>query len=100
MHILAEAILSNSRASALLYAHEGMYSSISSSHAWSMFRTGARHLYLLDFDGSNLPELRKTIISQYPDVKVLCLSLSFTVSYLRLSAFRSQLFREMLLMKP
>jgi hypothetical protein len=49
-----------------------------------MFRTGARHLYLLDFDGSNLPELRKTIISQYPDVKVLYLSLSIKVNYLRL----------------
>jgi hypothetical protein len=74
MLLFAGTSFSDRRASALLYAHEGMYSSTSSSHTWSMFRTGARHLYLVDFDGTNLPELRKTIISQYPDVKVLCLS--------------------------
>ena len=33
-------------------------------------RSGARHLYLLDFDGTNLPELKATIESKYPDVKV------------------------------
>lgn len=41
------------RASAILFAHEG-----------------AKHLYLLDFDGTNLPDLKSTIESKYPDVKV------------------------------
>ncbi|OAX44119.1 NAD(P)-binding protein [Rhizopogon vinicolor AM-OR11-026] len=41
------------RASALLFAHEG-----------------ATHLYLLDFSPDNLPELKLTIESSYPDVKV------------------------------
>ncbi|GJJ06630.1 hypothetical protein Clacol_000824 [Clathrus columnatus] len=40
------------RATALAYAH-----------------AGAKHLYLLDFDGENLPNLKKTIESTYPDVK-------------------------------
>jgi len=40
------------RASALVYAHEG-----------------ARHLYLLDFAGENLPNLKETIEKTYPDVK-------------------------------
>jgi len=31
---------------------------------------GARALYLLDFDGTNLPWLKDTIEKQYPDVKV------------------------------
>ena len=31
---------------------------------------GARALYLLDFDGTNLPELKNTIEKSYPDVKV------------------------------
>lgn len=31
---------------------------------------GAKHLYLLDFSGENLPELKKTIATSYPDVKV------------------------------
>lgn len=41
------------RATALLFAHEG-----------------ARHLYLLDFAGDNLPGLKSTIEERYPDVKV------------------------------
>ncbi|OCB86841.1 NAD-binding protein [Sanghuangporus baumii] len=41
------------RASALLFAHEG-----------------AKHLYLLDFSGKNLPELKQNIEKNYPDVKV------------------------------
>ncbi|KAF8135777.1 NAD(P)-binding protein [Boletus edulis] len=41
------------RASALLFAHEG-----------------AKHLYLLDYSSENLPELKSTIQSSYPDVKV------------------------------
>ncbi|KAH7924603.1 NAD(P)-binding protein [Leucogyrophana mollusca] len=41
------------RASAILFAHEG-----------------AHHLYLLDFSGENLPDLKSTIQKAYPDVKV------------------------------
>ncbi|KAI0320901.1 sex determination protein tasselseed-2 [Amylostereum chailletii] len=41
------------RASSLLFAHEG-----------------AKHLYLLDFAGENLPNLKLTIEGKYPDVKV------------------------------
>ncbi|TEB38355.1 3-oxoacyl-reductase [Coprinellus micaceus] len=44
------------RATALLYAREG-----------------AQHLYLLDFDETNLPNLKETIQSQYPAVKVTTL---------------------------
>ncbi|KAA1472842.1 sex determination protein tasselseed-2 [Dentipellis sp. KUC8613] len=44
------------RASALLFAHEG-----------------ARHLYLIDFSGDNLPALEATIEKTYPDVKVTAL---------------------------
>ncbi|KIJ51436.1 hypothetical protein M422DRAFT_158636 [Sphaerobolus stellatus SS14] len=40
------------RATALLYAHEG-----------------AKHLYLLDYAGENLPNLKETIEKTYPDVK-------------------------------
>ncbi|KAF6760302.1 3-oxoacyl-reductase [Ephemerocybe angulata] len=32
-------------------------------------REGATHLYLLDYDGTNLPNLKETIQSQYPSVK-------------------------------
>lgn len=32
--------------------------------------SGARALYLLDFDGTNLPGLKNTIGSLYPDVRV------------------------------
>ncbi|KAH6913904.1 3-oxoacyl-reductase [Coprinopsis sp. MPI-PUGE-AT-0042] len=41
------------RATALLYAREG-----------------ASHLYLIDFDGTNLPNLKSAIESKYPNVKV------------------------------
>ncbi|KAF9451959.1 NAD(P)-binding protein [Macrolepiota fuliginosa MF-IS2] len=41
------------RATAILFAHEG-----------------AKHLYLIDFDGTNLPNLKETIEKKYPDVKV------------------------------
>ncbi|KAJ7680442.1 hypothetical protein DFH06DRAFT_973326 [Mycena polygramma] len=44
------------RASALLFAHEG-----------------AKHLYLIDFDPTNLPDLKATIEQRYPDVKVTTL---------------------------
>ena len=32
--------------------------------------SGAKHLYLLDFDKTNLPELKATIEKKYPDVRV------------------------------
>lgn len=41
------------RASAIRFAHEG-----------------AKHLYLLDYDPANLPNLKATIEEKYPDVKV------------------------------
>ncbi|KAG6842167.1 hypothetical protein C0991_001660 [Blastosporella zonata] len=41
------------RATAIRFAHEG-----------------AKHLYLIDFDATNLPELKETIEKLYPDVKV------------------------------
>ncbi|KAJ7178416.1 hypothetical protein C8R43DRAFT_457759 [Mycena crocata] len=44
------------RASALLFAHEG-----------------AKHLYLIDFDSTNLPDLKSTVEKLYPDVKVTAL---------------------------
>jgi hypothetical protein len=31
---------------------------------------GAKHLYLIDFDSKNLPDLKETIEKRYPDVKV------------------------------
>jgi len=31
--------------------------------------SGAKHLYLLDFDPTNLPDLKSTIEKKYPDVK-------------------------------
>ncbi|KAK7692944.1 hypothetical protein QCA50_004585 [Cerrena zonata] len=44
------------RASAILWAHEG-----------------AKHLYLVDYDETNLPNLKSTIEGKYPDVKVTTL---------------------------
>lgn len=41
------------RATTLLFAHEG-----------------AAALYLLDFDGTNLPDLKDTVVKSYPDVHV------------------------------
>jgi len=41
------------RATAVTFAHEG-----------------AKHLYLLDYDPTNLPDLKSTIEKKYPDVKV------------------------------
>ena len=31
---------------------------------------GAKHLYLVDYDETNLPNLKSTIEGKYPDVKV------------------------------
>jgi len=44
------------RAAALLFAHEG-----------------AKHLYLIDFDATSLPDLKDTIHKRYPDVKATTL---------------------------
>ncbi|KAF7306152.1 hypothetical protein HMN09_00770500 [Mycena chlorophos] len=44
------------RASAILFAHEGV--------------SRAKHLYLVDFDKTNLPNLQETIEKRYTDVKV------------------------------
>ncbi|KAF8161198.1 hypothetical protein B0H34DRAFT_781794 [Crassisporium funariophilum] len=44
------------RAAAILFAHEG-----------------AKHLYLIDYDPKNLPDLKSTIENKYPDVKVTTL---------------------------
>ncbi|PFH50912.1 hypothetical protein AMATHDRAFT_75301 [Amanita thiersii Skay4041] len=44
------------RAAAIRFAHEG-----------------AKHLYLLDYDPTNLPNLEATIVEKYPDVKVTTL---------------------------
>ncbi len=35
--------------------------------------TGAKHLYLVDFDPTNLSNLKETIESKYPDVKATTL---------------------------
>lgn len=32
---------------------------------------GAKHLYLLDYDPANLPNLKEAIEQRYPDVKVI-----------------------------
>jgi hypothetical protein len=34
---------------------------------------GAQHLYLMDYYGENLPNLKSTIEERYPDVKVRAL---------------------------
>ncbi|CCM00267.1 uncharacterized protein FIBRA_02297 [Fibroporia radiculosa] len=54
-------LLGIGRATALQFAHEG-----------------ATHLYLLDLDGTNLPELKATIEKRYPDVKVTTLAADAT----------------------
>jgi len=33
-------------------------------------REGASHLYLIDYDGTNLPDLKSTITAKFPSVKV------------------------------
>ena len=33
------------------------------------YSEGARHLYLLDYEGENLPNLKESIERRYPDVK-------------------------------
>lgn len=46
--------------------------------------SGARHLYLTDYDPTNLPDLKSTIDNTYPDVKV-CLFWSLQSCHLTLS---------------
>ncbi|KAG9050227.1 hypothetical protein FS837_006899 [Tulasnella sp. UAMH 9824] len=62
------------RATAFAYAHQGE----SLHHNAGMLGCllsiyipqGARHLYLLDFDGAPLPELKQALEQAYPDTKV------------------------------
>ncbi|ELU42649.1 short chain dehydrogenase domain-containing protein [Rhizoctonia solani AG-1 IA] len=49
--------LRHRRATAFAYAHQAT-------------NAGARHLYLLDYDGENLPNLEESLKKAYPDVKV------------------------------
>ncbi len=43
-----------------------------------IYSLGARHLYLMDYVGENLPNLKESIESKYPDVKV-CRTMVFRV---------------------
>ncbi|KAG5635994.1 hypothetical protein H0H81_009444 [Sphagnurus paluster] len=54
--VTTERIKKIHRATAIRFAHEG-----------------AKHLYLIDFDPTNLPNLQSTIEKLYPDVKVTTL---------------------------
>ena len=58
------------RATSILFAHEGQNSCGLYSSSPSDFLSGAKHLYLIDFDPTNLPNLKSTIETRYPDVKV------------------------------
>jgi len=64
-----------SRATAILFAHEGEKGNPGSLTHWPL--TGAKHLYLMDLDGTNLPNLKETIENRYPDVQVYCRVISF-----------------------
>jgi len=46
--------------------------------------TEARHLYLVDLDGKDLPNLEATIERKYPDVKVRAPTVSFAFFVLQL----------------
>ncbi|KAI0633466.1 NAD-P-binding protein [Trametes polyzona] len=48
----------------------GSLKGIGRAAALSFAHQGARHLYLSDFDPTNLPDLKATIEKAYPDVKV------------------------------
>ncbi|KAH8828158.1 NAD(P)-binding protein [Flagelloscypha sp. PMI_526] len=48
----------------------GSLKGIGRAAALAYAREGAKHLYLLDLDGTNLPELKKTIEEKFPDVAV------------------------------
>lgn len=43
------------------------------------YELGAKHLYLLDFNESNLPALKSTIESTYPETKVRFAALLYKV---------------------
>ena len=59
------------RATSILFAHEGQKNLTRKSHShFSLSLSGAKHLYLIDFDPTNLPNLKSTIETRYPDVKV------------------------------
>lgn len=73
-----------SRASAMLFAHEGGFCSAESVALLLKALEGAQHLYLLDYSEENLPNLKSTIERTYPDVKVCYLHLS-TKAWLKLS---------------
>lgn len=48
----------------------GSMKGIGRASAFAFAHQGARHLYLLDFAGENLPNLEETLRKEYPDVKV------------------------------
>lgn len=48
----------------------GSMKGIGRATAFSFAHQGARHLYLIDFAGENLPNLQESIKKDYPDVKV------------------------------
>ncbi|EJU04055.1 NADP-binding protein [Dacryopinax primogenitus] len=48
----------------------GSVKGIGRASAFLFAREGAKHLYLLDFDGSNLPSLAHELKEKFPDVKV------------------------------
>ena len=60
------------RATSILFAHEGQSCLVKAvAHSdFSLSLLGAKHLYLIDFDPTNLPNLKSTIETRYPDVKV------------------------------
>lgn len=73
-----------SRASAMLFAHEGRFCSTEYVALLMKALEGAQHLYLLDYSEENLPNLKSMIERTYPDVKVCYLHLS-TKAWLKLS---------------
>ncbi|KAH9935338.1 uncharacterized protein B0H18DRAFT_975430 [Fomitopsis serialis] len=52
----------------------GSIAGIGRAAALQFAREGAAHLYLIDFDPTNLPDLKSTIEQKYPDVKATTLA--------------------------